>query len=330
MMKMKVLLCTVIVCCLIPAGWMQAQTSPAAKVDGPSARPGVLLLAHGGSATGWNEEVRHVADQVDLTIPTEVAFGMATRSTMQAAIDRLKARGVTEIVAVPLFVSSHSSVIDSTAYLLSLRKEKPEDLTMFASMDHGGSIAMNHSTMAHDPAMSAEAEKPIVTSVPVHMAAALNHHPAVAEILKDRAASISRDPADEVVLLIAHGPVPDDENKLWLNDMGLLAEQIRKQTHYARIEYLTLRDDADEPVRKAATQQLREEVEQFTKEGKTVLIVPLLLSYGGIEDGLRKRLSGLSYKMPTQALLPDKRIVSWVIDTANSEIHPSAVTAVQR
>ncbi len=62
---------------------------------------------------------------------------MATKSTMQAAIDRLKARGVTEIVAVPLFVSSHSSVIDSTAYLLGLRKEKPEDLTMFASMDHG-------------------------------------------------------------------------------------------------------------------------------------------------------------------------------------------------
>ncbi len=55
-------------------------------------------------------------------------------------------------------------------------------------------MAMNHSTMAHDPAMSAKAGKPIATSVPVHMAEALDHHPAVAEILKDRAESISQDP----------------------------------------------------------------------------------------------------------------------------------------
>ena len=327
-MKLKILLYMVVVCCLSRAGRIEAQNVPATKADVvPAARLGYSFWPM-AAAPEWNEEVRHVADQVDLTIPTEVAFGMATRSTMQAAIDRLKARGVTEIVAVPLFVSSHSSVIDSTAYLLGLRKEKPEDLTMFASMDHGGSMTMDHTI--HDPAMSAEAEMPIITSVPVHMAAALDHHPVVAEILKDRASSISRDSAHEVVVLIAHGPVPDDENKQWLNDMGLLAEQIRKQTHYASIQCLTLRDDADDPVRKAATQQLREKVEQITKEGKTVLIVPLLLSYGGIEDGLRKRLSGLSYKMPTQALLPDKRIVNWVIVTANNEMHPSAVTAAQR
>ncbi len=59
---------------------------------------------------------------------------MATRSTMQSAIDRLVARKVTEIVAVPLFVSSHSSVIESTAYLLGLRMQMPEDLKDFASM----------------------------------------------------------------------------------------------------------------------------------------------------------------------------------------------------
>src|SRR5688572_32764739 len=40
------------------------------------------------------------------TMPAEVAFGMATRANLQSAIDKLTARGVTEIVAVPLFVSS--------------------------------------------------------------------------------------------------------------------------------------------------------------------------------------------------------------------------------
>jgi sirohydrochlorin ferrochelatase len=274
----------------------------------------VLLLAHGGSVQTWDEDVRHVADQVDLTMPTEVAFGMATRSSMQAAVNRLVARKVTEIVAVPLFISSHSSLIDSISYLLGLRSQQPEDLKMLATMDNGsGGMAMDHGSMTHDPS---EAMKPISSPVPIRMASALDHHPIVADILCDRAASISHDRAHEVVLLVAHGPVPDDENKLWLADMDILANEMGQQSHYAGIESLTLRDDADKPVRDAATQQLRQKVEQISKGGDTVLIVPLLLSYGGIEGGLRDRLKGLNYSMASQGLLPDKRIVDWVIAAA--------------
>lgn len=292
---------------------LRAQTLPA---DPTESSVGVLLLAHGGSAQEWNEDVRHVADQVDLTIPTEVAFGMATRSSMQAAINRLVARKVTEIVAVPLFISSHSSVIDSIAYLLGSRSQQPEDLKMFAMMDNGGGgMAMKHGPMNHDPS---EAMKPVSSPVPIRMAPALDHHRIVAEILCDRAASISHDPAHEVVVLVAHGPVADDENKLWLADMSILAGEVQQRSHYAGIEYLTLRDDADKPVRDAATQQLREKVERIAKSGNTALIVPLLLSYGGIEGGLRKRLNGLTYRMPSQGLLPDKRIMDWVIETAQA------------
>jgi hypothetical protein len=307
----------IFLCCFSALSLAQAP-SVAVSADQKTPRVGVLLLAHGGSAQEWNEEVRHVADQVDLTMPTEVAFGMATRSSMQAAIDRLAARKVTEIVAVPLFVSSHSSVIDSIAYLLSQRAQEPEDLKMFAAMDHGSGNMVMDSAMMKDPSMTAAARTPITSPVPIRMAPALDHHRIVADILRDRASSITRDPAHEVVVLVAHGPVPDDENKLWLQDMNVLAKDIGDQTHYVSIECLTLRDDADAPVRDVATEQLRETVDQITKSGNTALIVPLLLSYGGIEEGLRKRLTGLNYRIPSQGLLPDARIVSWVIDTAQS------------
>src|ERR687891_532970 len=92
---------------------------------------GILLLAHGGKAE-WNERVNTLASTVNRDQPVEVAFGMATRSAMQSAVDRLVARGVTRIVAVPLFISSHSSVITSTAYLLGLRNQAPADLARFA------------------------------------------------------------------------------------------------------------------------------------------------------------------------------------------------------
>ncbi|QMV18501.1 hypothetical protein GOB94_07235 [Granulicella sp. 5B5] len=303
--------------CLIGLSTMHAQTAAPPSATHAQPRIGILLLAHGGSVQTWDEDVRHVADQVDLSVPTEVAFGMATRSSMQAAVNRLVARKVTAIVAVPLFINSHSSLIDSISYLLGLRSQQPEDLKMFAMMDNGaGGMAMDHSAMKHDPS---EAMKPVTSAVPIRMASALDHHRIVADILNDRAASISHDPTHEVVVLVAHGPVEDEENNLWLHDMSILADEMRSQSHYAGIEFMTLRDDADKSVRDAATQQLRGKVEKITQSGNTALIVPLLLSYGGIEGGLRDRLNDLTYRMSSQGLLPDKRIANWVLATTQTE-----------
>ena len=152
----------------------------------PAVKTGVLLLAHGGQPQ-WNAHVEDVARKVDARHPVEVAFGMATRANIQAAADKLVARGVTQIVAVPLFVSSHSSVITSTAYLLGLRADAPADLAKFAKMTHGshGAPAGEHAHHAADPA------SPIVSTVPVRMTAALNRHPLVGAILADRARAIS-------------------------------------------------------------------------------------------------------------------------------------------
>jgi uncharacterized protein YacL len=46
-----------------------------------------------------------------------------------------------------------------------------------------------------------------------------------------------------------------------------------------------------------------------------LVFVALLLSYGGIESGLRKRLDGLAYVMAPQALMPDERLVRWVLES---------------
>ncbi len=76
---------------------------------------------------------------------------------------------------------------------------------------------------------------------------------------------------------------------------------------------MTVRDDADAKVREAATADLRSRVERQTAAGRKVLIVPHLLSFGGIENGLRKRLEGLDYEMAGQGLMPDARIAQWVL-----------------
>jgi sirohydrochlorin cobaltochelatase len=289
-------------------GVVFAGLSLTVAADQQPAKTGVLLLAHGGQPQ-WNAHVEDVAREVNAQQPVEVAFGMATRANIQAAADRLVARGATSIVAVPLFVSSHSSVITSTEYLLGLRAEAPADLAKFAKMNHGahGAPAGEH---AHHGA--ADPASPIVSSVPVRMTAALNRHPLVGAILADRARAMSTAPANEAIIIVAHGPVPDDDNRRWLDDMGVLAEQVRAAAPFASVDYMTVRDDAGPEIRDAATRELRGKVEAARAAGRRVLIVPHLLSFGGIERGVLKRLEGLEYTIADQALIPDDRIVEWV------------------
>jgi sirohydrochlorin ferrochelatase len=267
---------------------------------------GILLLAHGGSAE-WNGRVTELAARVNTARPTEIAFGMAARAAIQGAIDRLVARGVTEIVAVPLFVSSWSSVITSTEYLLGLRSQAPAALASYAKMNHAG-----HDN--HGPGQ--DGTTPVRSPVPIRMTPALNDHPIVADILTSRARTISRDGAGETLVIVAHGPNEDDDNARWLADMQALARRIGQTERFASIEYLTLRDDAPRPVRDAATAKLRELVQRELSAGRRVLVVPLLISFGGIEQGLRERLNGLTYTLAEAALMPDDRIAAWVLAMA--------------
>jgi sirohydrochlorin cobaltochelatase len=294
--------------------------SPASYAD----QPGVLLLAHGGNPQ-WNARVTELAAQVDKTRPTEVAFGMATRANIQAAIDRLTGRGVKEIVAVPLFVSSWSSVITSTEYLLGQRAEAPPELAWFAKMNHstpaspppaGNAAAAHDGHAGHVMNTAVDGSVPVKSPVPIRMTSALNDHPVVAEILVSRARSISQNPAEESIVIVAHGPTAEEENRRWVADMASIASRIAGTEKFASIDYMTLRDDAPKAVRDQATAELRQLVEKRTQEGRRVLIVPLLVSFGGIERGLRERLEGLPYTLPEAGLVPDDRLVTWILAMA--------------
>lgn len=312
--------------CLLTAGAVSAHPCPQPTAQAPLPRPtgaavnrGVLLLAHGGDPS-WDARVHAVAADAGSRYPVEVALGMASKRTIQEAIDRLEARGVTEIVAVPLFVSSHSSVVAATEYLLGIRAEAPPDLAIFARMDHGSGGHGAHETppAAHGhagaDAPALDPTTPVRRRVPIRMTRALDDDPLVADILVDRATAISHDPSKEVVVLVAHGPVPDDDNARWLDHMGRLAALVRERIPFARVDYLTVRDDAGEPVRAAAAAELRAVVNRGRSEGRRVLVVPLLLAYGGIEAGIRTRLEGLEFTMSPQALLPDARVARWIVD----------------
>lgn len=291
--------------------------SPARGATQESGKRGILLLAHGGKPE-WNERVTALASRVAQDVPIEVAFGMASRPNIQSAVDRLVSGGVTEIVAIPLFVSSHSSVVTSTEYLLGAREDMPPELKIFAKMNHSAPGAA-HATNSHaDHAAMADPTSPVKSSARIRVTTALDSHQLVGDILASRALALSRTPTQEAVVLVAHGPVSDAENKLWLDDMSVLAARVRAAAPFASVDSLTVRDDAPKPIRDAATEEFRALVTRRTSEQRRVLIVPLLLSYGGIEEGIKKRLDGLDVAMADRALMPDDRLVEWVLAMATA------------
>ena len=287
-------------------GWLLGLLLAALLAPAVVEAQGILLLAHGGS-DDWNREVLALAERVESARPVEVAFGMANKRTIRDAVDRLAEREVSNIVAVPLFVSSHSSVMRATEYLLGSRDEAPPELQAFARM------GARRDADRPDDEPAFDRTTPLEAPVPIAVTTALDDHALVADILLSRVADVSRMPEDEVVVLVAHGPSSEEDNALWLDSMRTLADRMRPRTRVSRIECLTVRDDARDPVRSQATAALRAVVEGADRQGKSVLIVPLLLAYGGIEVGIRRRLEGLPYRMARQALLPDERLSQWVL-----------------
>jgi len=47
------------------------------------------------------------------------------------------------------------------------------------------------------------------------------------------------------------------------------------------------------------------------RKGNAVIIVPVLMASGGIEQGIVKRLEGLKYKM-ARPLLPHPKVSEWI------------------
>lgn len=256
---------------------------------------GILLLAHGAHAhhghaedspaSVWNANVERLAESLDERRPTEIAFGMADPRTIQAAVDRLERRGVREIAVIPLFVSSHSPIIGNFRYILGLQPQLAKT-TRLRHLDRVSSIA----TFRFGEAMDA--------------------HPLVSEVLLERALAVTDDPSTTSVVLIAHGPNDEGENRLWLRDMEVHARFLCERGGFRSGDVLTHRNDAPAPVKAGVREAFRRQVAEAAQIG-TAVVVPLLLSAGGIESEVEADLAGLAYRF-AQPLMPHPNIGRWV------------------
>lgn len=257
---------------------------------------GIIVMAHGGKPD-WEAGLLDALKGLRSRANLEVAFGMASASSIQEAVTRLQERGARRIAVVRLFVSG-DSFLTETRQILGLEPgAPPRPKPSGAAQEH----AHHHD---HGSAELWRVDSPAEFAL---SAAGLMDSPQMGEILAKRAAGLSRDPRRESVLILAHGPEDDGENKRWIEKLSALAAEIGRSKPFREVRVETLREDWPEK-RAEAEARIRGFVSVGSKDGR-VLVIPFRVHGFG---PYAKVLKGLDYVSNGQGLLPDPAVADWI------------------
>lgn len=240
---------------------------------------GVLVISHGSRSEEW---VKLVDDAVaGVRLPADVPIvssflEIVEGRLIQDGIAALEAQGVTDIIVVPLFISSGSTHIDEIRYALGVIPQPtvPTDMTPFT-------VRAN-----------------IIFTSPI------DDDPDIALILYEKIKGLSADPSREIVLLVGHGSMEKGFHLCWRRGLESLAARIKELGGFADADAAMLLPD-----------QVRRKMNAWRKRkpGHRVIVAPLFLSEGYFTNRvIPERLNGFSYKYNGRAMLPHPLISRWM------------------
>lgn len=249
---------------------------------------GVIVMADGGPRS-WTKTVAKTVKSANLPYPVRVFFGpgdsAVQQGILQDTVRDLEDNGAHTIVVVPLIVSPYTPAYRQWKYLLGLDVQAGYNSTPLF---------------------------PIEKHAAIRFAEPLNDSAVVVEILLDRIQEISRTPSQESVVIVAPGARDNGDNTRWIEILQRLCARIKERGNYKAVTAVTLRDDAPSDVRQQSLLSLRRSVENIQQSGGRALVVPLMLSEGGIENKISLELRGVAYTYNNKPLLPDTRMSEWI------------------
>ena len=245
---------------------------------------GLLLLMHGFRERGDTAFKKNMQPMANI-FPTAMAAGMSMMMSdhIQWGVKDLEAAGVKTIVVIPIVSTRYNTMMRQWEYIFG---QYPEP--SYASVSQVQSDAQI--LIANPP----------------------GDDPLIAEILLDHAMDISEDPENEVVIIAAHGPSFEDDNKKVLAELDDLAKIVREDGDFADVQAMTLQDDAPTEIRERNVAKLRSMVEAAAADGKQVLIVTNLIGTRTIQAKLRDDLKGLDYKFNKNGIVSHDNFMKWM------------------
>lgn len=246
---------------------------------GPLVTYGVLVISHGSRSEHWVRLVDEAVNavQVPTGIPVFSSFlEIVEGRLIQDGITHLESLGVTDIIVVPLFISSGSTHIDEISYALGVKPEPilPTDMTPFA-----------------------------IRAV-IHFTAPIDDDPVIAQIVYEKMKPLSAAPSQEIVLLVGHGSIERNFHLLWRRGLEKLASRLKECGGFDEVDVAMLLPNQI-PAKMNRWRKL--------KPDHTVLVVPLFLSEGYFtNEVIPERLQGYTYQYNGRSLLPHPLLPRWI------------------
>ncbi len=242
-------------------------------------RPGVLVISHGSHSAEWVRLVDQAVNDINFItgIPIECSFlEIVGGRLIQDGIHSLEAQGVTDMIVVPLFISSGSTHIDEISYAFGVIPEPTLETGL----------------------------TPFDLHARVHFCQPIDDDPDIALILYDKVKALSVDPEAEIVLLVGHGTKEKGFHAKWRKSLESLAERVKQLGGFDEVDVAMLLPD--QVVRKM-------EWWKKHKPEHDVLVAPLFISEGYFTNKvIPERLKGYNYKYKGFSILPSPLITKWM------------------
>jgi len=249
-----------------------------------AARPddiGVVIMPH-GSTQPWNDAVEQTIEPLKAKYKIEMTYGMGDPGIIQEAVSRLEQRGIKRIVFVRMYALDHQTKA-LTDYILGLTD---------SPTSRGQPGGHEHDTVPPPQIRSAAL---------IATFGGYEEYPAIAQVLCERIAEISKDPAQETAILLAHGEKTEEGNARWLSVMNANIQRVKRDPRCAALKAIkaaTVREDWPE-LREKAVADVRQMIEEGAKNGRVLVIADRLYGSGPY----KKLLRGLDYVLNEKGLV---------------------------
>jgi cobalamin biosynthesis Co2+ chelatase CbiK len=268
---------------------------------------GLMIIAHGSPAEQWNQpvldlenQVKQLFDEKKITKFDEVRVALMefTEPSIATVVKDFENKGITKIFALPLFIAPSGHSIYDIPTLLGLYYDKEMD-----------------------DLLKEEKAEIVNTDIKITVGPTLNYDNVMKDILLDKVKNLSGNPAEEALILLAHG----DKNfiPIWEKVSNETGNYILAKTG---IEYF---DNAFVEVGQSFAIDGVSPILKASENKKKVIVVGMYLSMGvknmaensgfimmGQTIESKKMFEGKNIVFAEHGLLPDKRIAEWIVDRA--------------
>ncbi|MGD8453342.1 MAG: CbiX/SirB N-terminal domain-containing protein [Phycisphaerae bacterium] len=283
---------------------LASETQPAAD-----ARPGLLLVAHGAPWAEWNKPLLDLEQQVRQELGTDgpfqamkLVFMEFTEPTVLDGVQALEAAGCDRIVAVPLLIAPSTHSHQDVPSLLGL-----------------------YTDARVRAALHAEGATPASSKLPITVTPTMDYGELLESVLLRRVQELSQDPANEAVVVLAHGD--EQFEPIWGNRMRKLVTYLCGKTGISYGDYAFVHVGQGYGLNGVPV------IAAAAGNRPRVLVVGCYLAMGTI--GMHHRymhtaaagnipmpnpLVGKDIAVARHGLLPDPEVARWVIATAKQAL----------